>query len=120
MKPQSQQQPQQQNQSSQFVSEDHKKLDNEQNTFSYQTSVFTDQFHMPQVVAATSSDHSMMDEGNLWGSLWSLDDHDPHHFGGCSEQRTASNVSEKFNGCGIDAPFCGSWDYSYNGFNTRL
>ncbi|KAF8105714.1 hypothetical protein N665_0157s0277 [Sinapis alba] len=117
LKPQPQHQPQQQKQLSQFVSEDHMNLDKEQNTFSYPTSVFSDQFHMPQVVAATSSDHSMMDEGNLWGSLLSLDEHNPHHFGGDSEQRTAANIAEKFNGCGIDAPFCGLWDYSYNGSN---
>ncbi|CAH8363107.1 unnamed protein product [Eruca vesicaria subsp. sativa] len=111
-------QPQQQ---SQLVSQDHTNLENEQNTFSYPshpTSVFSDQFHMPQSVAATSSDHSMMDEGNLWGSLWSLDDDDPHRFASGSEPITTANIVEKFNGGGTDAPFCGSWDYSYNGSNT--
>ncbi|CAH2044900.1 unnamed protein product, partial [Thlaspi arvense] len=115
-------QPQLQNQSSQVVSQDHMNLDNEQNiasSFSYPTSVFNDQFHMPQRVAATSSDHSMIDEGNLWGSLWNLDDDDPHCFGGGSEQRTAADhIVEKFNGGGIEAPSCGSGGYSYNGFYT--
>ncbi|KAF3505256.1 hypothetical protein F2Q69_00039663 [Brassica cretica] len=69
-------QPQLQNQQSKLVSEDHINLDNKQNIatyFSYPTSVYNDKFHMPQNVAATSSDHSMIDEGNFWCSLWSLD-----------------------------------------------
>ncbi|CAA7049941.1 unnamed protein product [Microthlaspi erraticum] len=113
--------PQPQNQPSQLMSQDHMNLDNEQkiaSSFSYPTSLFSDQFHMPQSVAATSSDHSMIDDGNLWGSLWSLDDDGPHGFGGGSEQRTAADIAEKFNGGGIEAPSCGSGDYSYNGFYT--
>lgn len=101
------------------MSEDHINLDNKQNIatyFSYPTSVYNDKFHMPQNVAATSSDHSMIDEGNFWCSLWSLEDDDPHRFGGGSEQRTATSIAEKFNGGGNEAPSCGSWDYSYNEF----
>ncbi|CAN6861883.1 unnamed protein product [Brassica oleracea] len=112
-------QPQLQNQQSKLVSEDHINLDNKQNIatyFSYPTSVYNDKFHMPQNVAATSSDHSMIDEGNFWCSLWSLEDDDPHRFGGGSEQRTATSITEKFNGGGNEAPSCGSWDYSYNEF----
>ncbi|WZY79082.1 hypothetical protein YC2023_025466 [Brassica napus] len=94
-------QPQPHNQRSQMVSRNHMNHDNEQNiasSFSYPTSVIHDQFHMPQSVTATSSDHSMTDEGNLWGSLWSLNDEDrPHRFGGGWEQRIAADISEKFN-----------------------
>ncbi|WZZ36521.1 hypothetical protein YC2023_019922 [Brassica napus] len=115
-------QPQPQNQRSQMVSQNHMNHDNEQNiasSFSYPTSVIHDQFHMPQSVTATSSDHSMIDEGNLWGSLWSLNDEDrPHRFGGGWEQRTAADISEKFNGDRIEAPPCGSGEYNYNGFYT--
>lgn len=112
--------PQPQNQPSQLMSQD-MNLDNEQtiaSSFSYPTNLFNDKFHMPQSVAATSSDQSMIDEGNLWGSLWNLDDDDPHGFGGGSEQRTAADIAENFNGGGIEAPSCGSGDYSYNGFYT--
>lgn len=121
MKPQSQPQPQTQNQPSQLMSQNHMYPENEQNiasSFSYPTSVFSHQFHMPQSVAATSSDHSMIDESHLWGSLWNLDDDDPHGFGGGSGQRTADDISEKFNGRGIEPPSCVSGDYSYNGFDT--
>ncbi|KAG2301414.1 hypothetical protein Bca52824_030065 [Brassica carinata] len=114
-------QPQQQNQRSQLVSQDHMNLDNEQNkasSFFYPASVVNDQFHMPQSVIATSSDHSMIDEGNLWGSLWSLNDDDPHRFGGAWEQRTAADIAEKFNGGKIEDPPCGSGEYNYNGFYT--
>ncbi|KAF2596933.1 hypothetical protein F2Q68_00011899 [Brassica cretica] len=115
-------QPQPQNQRSQMVSQNHMNHDNEQNiasSFSYPTSVIHDQFHMPQSVTATSSDHSMIDEGNLWGSLWSLNDEDrPHRFGGGWGQRTAADISEKFNGDRIEAPPCGSGEYNYNGFYT--
>ncbi|CAH8384937.1 unnamed protein product [Eruca vesicaria subsp. sativa] len=114
-------QPQLQNQPSQLVPHDHKSLDNEQNiatSFSYPTSVYNNQFHMPQNVASTSSDHSMIDEGDLWGSLWSLEEDDPHCFGGGLEQRTDAHSAEKFNGGGSEGPTCGSWDYSYNEFYT--
>lgn len=63
--------------------------------------VFNDQFHMSQTVVATSSDHSMVDESNLWGSLWNLDEDNLHGLGG-----------------GIEALSCGSGEYSYNGFDT--
>ncbi|CAN6858144.1 hypothetical protein Bca52824_055076 [Brassica carinata] len=115
-------QPQPQNQRSQMLSQNHMNHYNEQNiasSFSYPTSVIHDQFHMPQSVTATSSDHSMIDEGNLWGSLRSLNDEDrPHRFGGGWEQRTAADISEKFNGDRIEAPPCGSGEYNYNGFYT--
>lgn len=109
-----------QNQPSQLVSEDQMTLDNVQNIASslyYPTSVFNDQFSMPQSVATTtSSDHSMIDESHLWGSLWNLDDDDPHGFHGGSGQITAEDIAEKFPGSGIEAPSCGSGDYSYTGF----
>lgn len=111
--------PQPQNHQSQLVSQDHMNIDNDQNIESalyYPASIFDDQFSMPQIVATTSSDHSMIDEGHLWGSLWNLDDDDPHGFGGGSGQRTAENIAEKFPGSGIEAPSCGSGDYSYTGF----
>ncbi|KAJ4877811.1 myb domain protein 121 [Raphanus sativus] len=105
-------QPQLQNQPSQLVSQDNEL--NIATSFSYPTSVYNDQFHMPQNVAATSIDHSMIDEGNLW----SLEYDDPHRFGGGSEQRTAANIVGKLNGGGNEAPSCGSWDYSYKEFYT--
>ncbi|CAH8361664.1 unnamed protein product [Eruca vesicaria subsp. sativa] len=119
LQPQPQQQPQ--NQPFQLVSQDHMNLDNEQNiasSFYYRTSVISDPIHMPQSVTATSSDHSLIDEGNLWGSLWTLGDEDPHRFAGGWEQRTATDIAEKFDGGTIEALPCGSWEYSYNGFNT--
>ncbi|CAN7045141.1 unnamed protein product [Brassica rapa subsp. trilocularis] len=68
-----------------------------------------DKFKRSRKQLATSSDHSMTDEGNLWGSLWSLNDEDrPHRFGGGWEQRIAADISEKFNGDRIEAPPCGS------------
>ncbi|KAF8094833.1 hypothetical protein N665_0351s0002 [Sinapis alba] len=104
-------QPQPQCQRSQLVSQDHMNLDNEQNiasSFSYPTSVINDQCHMPQSVIATSSDPSMIYEG----SLWSLNDEDPHRFGGGWEQRTAADIAEKFNGGRIESPPC---DIFYTG-----
>lgn len=86
------------------MSQESTNLENEQNIDSslyYPTSVYNDKFHMSQCVAATSSDHYMVDESHLWGSLWNLDKDNPHGFGG-----------------GIEAPSCGSGDYSYNGFYT--
>ncbi|XP_056842994.1 uncharacterized protein LOC130495596 [Raphanus sativus] len=96
-------------------------LDNEQNiasSFSYPLIVINDQFHMPQSVTATSSDYSMIDECNLWGSLWSLHDEDLQSNGGDWEQRPAADIAEKFNGGRIEAPPCGSGEYNYNGFYT--
>ncbi|KAL1193963.1 Transcription factor MYB48 [Cardamine amara subsp. amara] len=88
-------QPQPQNQPSQLVSQDNMmNLDNEQNIPSslyYTTSAFNDQLLLPQSVAATSSDHSMFDENQLWGSWWNLDDDDPHGFVGGSGQTTAAD-----------------------------
>ncbi|CAN8265859.1 unnamed protein product [Cochlearia groenlandica] len=111
--------PQPQNQPSLLECQDNKNRDNEQNavasSFSYPTSVFTNQFNMPQNVVATSSGHSMVDECNLWGSLWNLDNDDQHGFGGGLEQRSSGDIAE-FNGGGTEAPLCGSGDYNCNEF----
>ncbi|VYS59064.1 unnamed protein product [Arabidopsis thaliana] len=116
LKPQPQ--AQSQNHQSQLVSQDHMNIDNDHNIASslyYPTSVFDDKLYMPQSVATTSSDHSMIDEGHLWGSLWNLDEDDPHSFGGGSGQGTAADIDEKFPDSGIEAPSCGSGDYNYTG-----
>ncbi|XP_010514673.1 PREDICTED: transcription factor MYB24-like [Camelina sativa] len=117
LKPQPQAQPQ--SHPFQLVSRDHMNLENEQNVASslyYPTSVFNDQFSMPQSVATTSSDHSMIDESHLWGNLWNLNDDDLHGFGDGSGQRIPADLSEKFPDGGIEALSCGSGDCSYNGF----
>ncbi|EOA25217.1 hypothetical protein CARUB_v10018530mg [Capsella rubella] len=117
LKPQPQPQPH--NHQSQLVSRDQMNIDKEQNISSplyYSTSIFNDQLSMPQNVAATSSDHSMIDESNLWGNLWNLGDDDPYSFGSGLGQRIATDLSEKFPNGGVETPSCGSGDYSYTGF----